>query len=601
MKVNFLTRILPFLLLMCSMMLHAQTEQTVVFIPADDNNGITTAGPCSIEKAPLTMSTTFGVFGYDDTYAVYNYNSLSFTTAEGKITQIELEGYDKKHSLKAFKTASTGAFTSQDDMQATWSDSKGFESVTLDVEGNVVWLTSVTVTISHEADDDGRVIPELSFSKSTTTAIIGETFTPPTLNKPDEITDVLYSSSDEILATVDKSSGSVTIGNNTGTVTITATTEATEHYQAATASYTIKIKKPAAMVYGNYPNSYMLVTDEESLSDGDEIIFVHRDKPGQTMNSTQQERYRDDTVLEGYNADGSIIHKNDYAVFTIERVDDYWCFHDKLGYLYASSNKQNALGTKTAIDDNAKAQITITDGKAKVRFMGDNSYRYLRYSNSMEGFTCTADAEKNEPVMIYRKAELRSDELTIDNTGYSTLFTNHEILIPSGITAYTVNNATEHLVFGDKYKAYSILPANTPVLLKGKEGTYAYYITNTGAVKPSQNMLRGSTGERVSDDGFLFYKLSTQNGDNGTIGFYFDTANGKSLKIDSGKAYLAVPQSMASPDGYALNEATTGIATTESQAITKHIYTIDGQSIKPNVKKLRNGIYIVNGKKVVKR
>lgn len=85
---------------------------------------------------------------------------------------------------------------------------------------------------------DPRAEQTLSFSSSTASAVVGEDFTEPTLSGAQ--TTVTYSSSDTGVATVDASTGEVTLVA-AGTTTITATAAADETYQEASASYTLTV------------------------------------------------------------------------------------------------------------------------------------------------------------------------------------------------------------------------------------------------------------------------------------------------------------------------------------------------------------------------
>ena len=79
----------------------------------------------------------------------------------------------------------------------------------------------------------------LAFSSTTATATVGQTFTYPTLSGA-KIDDVTYSSSNPTVATVNSSTGAVTLVG-AGTTTITATAQETEQYEADTASYTLTV------------------------------------------------------------------------------------------------------------------------------------------------------------------------------------------------------------------------------------------------------------------------------------------------------------------------------------------------------------------------
>lgn len=78
----------------------------------------------------------------------------------------------------------------------------------------------------------------LEFSATSATAVLGQSFTAPTLSNPNNLT-VAYSSSDESVATV-AADGTVT-PVAAGTTTIKATSEETDQFYAGSASYTLTV------------------------------------------------------------------------------------------------------------------------------------------------------------------------------------------------------------------------------------------------------------------------------------------------------------------------------------------------------------------------
>lgn len=89
----------------------------------------------------------------------------------------------------------------------------------------------------------GLPAPELSFPEESYSVNIGETFTAPTLTNPSNVT-VTYSSSDENIALVDANTGEVLIGDEAGTVTITASFAGNSSYSANSASYELTVVDP---------------------------------------------------------------------------------------------------------------------------------------------------------------------------------------------------------------------------------------------------------------------------------------------------------------------------------------------------------------------
>lgn len=137
------------------------------------------------------------------------------------------------------------------------------EGVTLTKEGRVASrsyytlhledateLVTVTLTASGRfgirLDDfelvEGTILPQImSFSQQETQAMVGKSFTPPTLNGAE--TTVTYTSSNTDVAEVNASTGAVTI-KAAGKTTITADAVATDDYFAGTASYVINVSAP---------------------------------------------------------------------------------------------------------------------------------------------------------------------------------------------------------------------------------------------------------------------------------------------------------------------------------------------------------------------
>lgn len=101
------------------------------------------------------------------------------------------------------------------------------------------------VYMSHVSS---KIRRKLAFDAETAEAKIGNPFTAPTLNG--DATDVVYSSSDAAVATVDPATGEVTPLTE-GTTTITANGPETETHLAGTASYTLTVtaKTPRALAF----------------------------------------------------------------------------------------------------------------------------------------------------------------------------------------------------------------------------------------------------------------------------------------------------------------------------------------------------------------
>lgn len=152
------------------------------------------------------------------------------------------------------------------------------------------------------------------------------------------------------------------------------------------------------------------------------------------------------------------------------------------------------------------------------------------------------------------------------------------------------------------------IPANTGVLLNSKNsGEVTYYTVKNKEVAAYSadldNMLMPSVagGEFTADPGKVYYKLAYNDYAAKTdLGFYLGADNGGAFYVKAGTAYLAVPEAKAAgAKGFAFNGEATGIDGVNANVENaKAIYNLNGQRVASMAKP---GLYIVNGKKVVRK
>ena len=207
---------------------------------------------------------------------------------------------------------------------------------------------------------------------------------------------------------------------------------------------------------------------------------------------------------------------------------------------------------------------------------------------------------------------------------YATFSNANVVFMPKDVTisAVTVDNnnvvmwkstegvlGTEETVNieGTDVAGYYI-PANTGVLLnsqKGGEVTY-YTVKNKEVAAYSadlDNMLMPSVAGGVFEatDGYKYYKLAYDNfGKETGLGFYWGAPEGGKFFVKAGTAYLAVPKdNTVGAKGFAFNGEATGIEGVNANVENaKAIYNLNGQRVASMAKP---GLYIVNGKKVVRK
>ena len=281
----------------------------------------------------------------------------------------------------------------------------------------------------------------------------------------------------------------------------------------------------------------------------------------------------------------------------------------KGSYEYGGHVATNAKNTNLAVgDDNTLIPVALPKGdiqdavnvKDHPDFVGKE---IIFYGNKKEYFSNPNGIQGTKQVYGLWN-------LNITEAGYSTYFTNHVFVVPAGVEVGIVTGVEGNALTIDwtKYSAGKTVPANTGVLVKGNKGDYPYVIVNSSAQTPANNLLKGSVAaEQTAGTNCKFYKLSMDNSDK-NLGFYWGAADGAAFENAANKAYLAVPNAVAANlFGFVIEgDGTTGIESVEQTQKLVDVYTIDGMLVQKQVKAnqalngLRKGIYIVNGKKVIK-
>ena len=384
--------------------LRGKTE-AITFDPL--NQFIQGSGYKSYETAQLTGSDGVTYAGWSaENVMTGEKTGLQMKASVGKLTSPQILS-DKGVKIEITKNEATQANTvtiTADEVssdEGSLSTAATATSFTLAAGEKYAVVMSITIT---PLTGNEKLPAGLSYSETKFEGVAGESFTAPTLNNPNNLT-VTYTSSDEEVATVNATTGEVSL-KGAGNVTITATFAGNDSYESGSASYSIEVKEP---VISN-GNVYTLVTDASALAAGDVILFAG-DKEGDTgttyyaMSNTEKTSNFDAVEVEG---DGTTIKGNSsLQEITLEGEAGAWLFKVGEKYLYASSSTKNELKAKAEIDENgnSNATITIDDNGAAIVFNGTNTRKYVRfnYNNGKPIINCYADNDMPN-VKIYRKS-----------------------------------------------------------------------------------------------------------------------------------------------------------------------------------------------------
>jgi len=170
---------------------------------------------------------------------------------------------------------------------------------------------------------DTRISTALSFPQASYSMTLGETFTPPTLTKdPANLEGVVFSSSNTAVATVNETTGEVTIVAG-GTTTITATFEETTEYKGATASYELTVVDPNATGYTNEAaNVEWLFQDgttltPKTISPADAFLSTSVTYGSMTLGNYDSVTFKEDTENTAYTFN-TITNKTGSSVSNID-------------------------------------------------------------------------------------------------------------------------------------------------------------------------------------------------------------------------------------------------------------------------------------------
>ena len=255
----------------------------------------------------------------------------------------------------------------------------------------------------------------------------------------------------------------------------------------------------------------------------------------------------------------------------------------------------------------------------------DPTHEYYNNSTDMKNLFGTDVLVVNVPVDATHAYETNTDwsyfagkyreQVNIGATGYTTYYLENEnFKVPTGCTAYIITGVTPSgsITTPDNaivkaFGAGKIIPKQTGFILQGTPNSTVIYQANVTGIEEdvTGNLLVGTATEReISGASYKYYVLSNS-GDQG-LGFYKQgTRGGASIKLKAHRAGLRLTESIARAKSFFIdfdaareNANVAGIRNIgqEAEGRDNVIYDLQGR----RVKNPTHGIYIINGKKVIK-
>ena len=206
----------------------------------------------------------------------------------------------------------------------------------------------------------------------------------------------------------------------------------------------------------------------------------------------------------------------------------------------------------------------------------------------------------------------RATKVDFAKSEYVTLYSNKALVVPEGLKAAVVVADADDIRNDYRYKSGETIPACTGVLLKGESGYLGYLPEGTSTENaPVDNLLHGTLNDELTsvEGTAKYYKLAYDRDTKSILGFYWGATDGAAFVNKAGKAFLAIPAIMGAQrlQSFSLADmdqsgSVTGIvsnATGSSEVL--NVFDMNGRHVEAkSVEDLKSGIYVVNGKKVIK-
>lgn len=272
---------------------------------------------------------------------------------------------------------------------------------------------------------------------------------------------------------------------------------------------------------------------------------------------------------------------------------------------------------KDIFKDNNDRDATIADGDLELPLFNgfaNSTYKEFRVNAyvNVTGYPYVyVNNDSSTPTLKVWTGDIeavKDDAVKITDAQYGTAYYADAFFMPTGATGYVAeSNGNGGITLKETYAEGDLVPAKTALVLNAPKGNYDICLAESDAIAPTNNLLHGTTTEKLTEvEGgtYKYYKLSYNNEGN-NLGFYWGSENGAAFINGAHKAYLALDSEtlLSQSRGFSLADlahgVTTGINTTVKSATQSNfIYDLNGRRIN-SLNGAAKGVYIMNGQKVL--
>lgn len=489
------------------------------------------------------------------------------------------------------------------------SSNKGVATIgEKDGQITIVGAGTTTITATLASDPEVKSSYELTVTVNKTTATLEFEQPSYTVNFGEMITlkavsnnpgaQITYSATEGDWV-IDETSGEFLAGTTAGKVTVTATLAESDKYTGATATCTVNIVDPNQQVYSDVITAEDLAATDTHYTDFSGVTktsgAVYAGNSAK-KNGSIQLRSKENAGIVSTTSGGritQIVVTWDSSTPSGKQLDIYGSDepYTSTADLY---DYKKPIASAIYEDESTTSTLTIEGNYPYVGIRSNDGALYIK-----------------DITFVWEKvSEPTTGSFSITDAGFATYYTDKAFVMPENVQGGIVtkaNKETNQLTISYNYQPGTVVPAKTPIVLKGEKGDYTVNYTTSEETAPAGNMLYGA--ENVDAEGKTFvegtnvkyYKLAL--GNDGKCGFYWGAADGAAFEYTANRAFLAIDITDASqaPEGFSLDGdgGTTDIdGVMNGNDDSQKIYTITGVYTGKSLDKLPKGIYIVGGKKV---
>lgn len=433
--------------------------------------------------------------------------------------------------------------------------------------------------------------------------------------------DIVYSISPADGNVLIDETGYIVAGATAGTYTITATVAENENFTSASATCPLTVTAPAPPSYNiTAPTYYKKITTTDELAVGGTYLIVCEEENCALESiSSSSNKGLPTSITYTTNSEKGINVISDIAAaaeyLLVKNSDGSFSLKNGTNYLKADGVDLSNVSTVSA--DTEKWTFAFSEGNVEIVSMKAPTRQIIYRTGDFNTFknyvttSLTSTPTEYKTIQLYQKVtDLSISTLT---NGYATFVTDVPYVMPKGACGYAVTVAPQVGVI-TKTEAYTEgkqVPAQTALLIGGASGTNYYPAVLKENVTPSYSGANYMEGKRTaagytdtqSGVDVYYYKLALNS--ESKPGFYYGATGGAAFQLTKPTtAYLAVPKSSSPVNGYLIDfegEETgiDSIGQTDGNA-NGAIYNLNGIRMAQSLRNLPKGVYIVNGKKVIR-